>query len=98
MYINEKSHYADAHGHLLLLSLLSLSGAFFLHYPRHRTLISINKRNTGIHDVEHNMCLLSGCVPSGGLFSSLVVSWVKFCLLEVCNMVMIGPIRPMCLS
>ena len=23
------------------------AGSFYLHYPRHRTLISINKRNTG---------------------------------------------------
>ena len=25
-----------------------IAGSFYLHYPRHRTLISINKRNTGM--------------------------------------------------
>jgi thioredoxin reductase len=28
------------------------AGSFFLHYPRHRTLISINKRNTGSNNKE----------------------------------------------
>ena len=30
-------------------------GAFFSHYPRHRTLLSINKRATGRDDPEFNL-------------------------------------------
>ncbi len=31
------------------------SGAFFVHYPRHRKLISINKRHTGKTNKEFNL-------------------------------------------
>ena len=32
-----------------------LVGSFFMRYPRHRTLISINKRFTGTTNYEFNM-------------------------------------------
>ncbi|XP_069087281.1 FAD-dependent oxidoreductase domain-containing protein 2 [Pleurodeles waltl] len=33
----------------------NVSGSFFLNYPRHRKLISINKRHTGRHNSEFNL-------------------------------------------
>ena len=42
---------------LMLHSLSFLLGSFFLHYPRHRKLISINKRYTGIMKKTILFCL-----------------------------------------
>lgn len=36
-------------------------GSFYTHYPRHRTLISINKRHTGTASRHHAATMLSCC-------------------------------------
>ncbi|XP_006816537.1 FAD-dependent oxidoreductase domain-containing protein 2-like [Saccoglossus kowalevskii] len=39
----------------LIFERTNTSGAFFIDYPRHRTMISINKRNTGKTNKEFNL-------------------------------------------
>ncbi|XP_078093688.1 FAD-dependent oxidoreductase domain-containing protein 2 [Mustelus asterias] len=41
--------------HYLVFERSNLSGSFFVHYPRHRKLISINKRFTGKQNKEFNL-------------------------------------------
>ena len=38
-----------------VLTFTSFSGNFFVQYPRHRTLISVNKRHTGKTNKEFNL-------------------------------------------
>ena len=43
----------QAHVYLVTHTYIhTLTGSFFTKYPRHRTLISINKRNTGMNGHE----------------------------------------------
>src|SRR3954453_22905747 len=48
---------ADAGPDYLVLEAANVPGAFFTRYPRHRTLISINKVHTGSQDPELNLRL-----------------------------------------
>ncbi|GAA1644089.1 NAD(P)-binding domain-containing protein [Actinoplanes couchii] len=48
---------ADGRRDYLVLEAADRSGAFFTRYPRHRTLISVNKPHTGTDDPELNLRL-----------------------------------------
>ena len=50
---------------LLILTLLQLLGSFFLRYPRHRRLLSINKRYTG--QLLCNIIYKLYCLPPGSI-------------------------------